>query len=42
MSGDKPPLPYIPSWCVQRQLALLLVASMFGLIVVPSSLSFIL
>jgi hypothetical protein len=30
MSGDKPPLPYIPSWRVQRQLGLLLVASMWS------------
>jgi hypothetical protein len=41
MSGEKPPLPYIPSWRVQRQLGLLLVASMFGLIVATSLLSFI-
>ena len=32
MSGDRPPLPYIPSWRVQRQLSLLLAASMLGIL----------
>ena len=41
MSGDKPPLLYIPSWRV-RQLNLLLVVSMVGLFVVTSLLYFIL
>jgi hypothetical protein len=42
MSGDKPPLPYMPSWRVQRQLGLLLVAYMFGRPAANSSLHFIL